>query len=118
MNYAKDAILPTMIDTLSLISSDIALAGAEVELGDSRSIVGNVGRFSIGNRDEARNVLEDAAFVDFINHSFGIFGECVAENHGCMISSGLRFSAMDTLFPDSAADGVQAVKLAQQMVEQ
>lgn len=80
---------------------------AEVELGDSRNIVGNVGRFSIGNRDEARNVLEDAAFVDFINHSFGIFGECVAENHGCMISSGLRFSAMDTMFPD-AADGVQA----------
>jgi len=29
---AKDAVLPTMIDTLHLIPSDIALAGAEVEL--------------------------------------------------------------------------------------
>lgn len=80
----------------------------EIQLGDSRRMVGNVGVFSVGNRAEARNTLEDAAFVDFINHSFGIFHDCVEENHGWMLSSGLRLSAMEALFPDSPADGVRA----------
>ena len=80
----------------------------EIRLGDSRRIVGNVGIFSIGNRAEARNTLEDDAFVDFINHSFGIFHDCIAENHGWMLSSALRLSDMEALFPDSPADGVRA----------
>lgn len=80
----------------------------EIRLGDSRRIVGNVGIFSIGNRAEARNTLEDDAFVDFINHSFGIFHDCIAENHGWMLSSALRLSDMEALFPNSPADGVRA----------
>ena len=80
----------------------------EIRLGDSRRIVGNVGVFSIGNRAEARNTLEDDAFVDFINHSFGIFHDCITENHGWMLSSALRLSDMEALFPDSPADGVRA----------
>ncbi len=80
----------------------------EIRLGDSRRIVGNVGIFSIGNRAEARNTLEDDAFVDFINHSFGIFHDCIAENHGWMLSSALHLSDMEALFPDSPADGVRA----------
>lgn len=80
----------------------------EIQLGDRRRMVGNVGLFSVGNRAEARNTLEDAAFVDFINHSFGIFHDCITENHGWMLSSGLRLSAMEALFPDSPADGVRA----------
>lgn len=80
----------------------------EIRLGDSRRMTGNVGVFSVGNRAEARNELEDAAFVDFINHSFGAFHDSVEENHGCMVSSGLRLSAMEALFPNSAADGVRA----------
>lgn len=80
----------------------------EIHLGDSRRIVGNVGVFSVGNRAEARNTLEDDAFVDFINHSFGIFHDCIAENHGWMLSSALRLSGMEALFPDSPADGVRA----------
>lgn len=80
---------------------------AEVELGDNRRLVGNVGFFSVGNRAQARAMLEDAAFVDFINYSFGLFQDCVQENRGCMISSGLRLSAMETLFPDAASDGVR-----------
>ncbi len=80
----------------------------EIRLGDSRRLTGNVGVFSIGNRAEARNALEDAAFVDFINHGFGVFHDSVEDNHGCMVSSGLRLSSMEALFPDSAADGVHA----------
>lgn len=80
----------------------------EIRLGDSRRMVGNVGMFAVGNRTEARNILEDAAFVDFINHSFSIFHDCVEENHGWMLSSGLRLSDMEALFPDSPADGVRA----------
>lgn len=80
----------------------------EIRLGDSRRMTGNVGIFSVGNRAEARNDLEDAAFVDFINHSFRTFHDSVGENHGCMMSSGLRLAAMEALFPDSAADGVRA----------
>lgn len=80
----------------------------ELRLGDSRRMTGNVGVFSVGNRTEARNALEDAAFVDFINHSFCAFHDSVEENHGCMVSSGLRLSAMEALFPDSAEDGVRA----------
>ena len=80
----------------------------EIRLGDSRRIVGNVGVFSVGNRAEARNTLEDDAFVDFINHSFGIFHDCITENHGWMLSSTLRLSDMEALFPDSPADGVRA----------
>lgn len=80
----------------------------EIRLGDSRRIVGNVGVFSIGNRAETRNTLEDDAFVDFINHSFGIFHDCITENHGWMLSSALRLSDMEALFPDSPADGVRA----------
>jgi len=83
-------------------------AVAEVSLGDSRRMTSNIGLFSVGNRSEARNVLDDDAFVDFINHSLDIFQNCLQENHGSMISSGLRLSAMETMFPDSAADGVQA----------
>lgn len=80
----------------------------EIRLGDSRRMTGNVGVFSIGNRAEARNTLEDAGFVDFINRSFGVFHDCVAENHGCMLSGGLRLSAMEALFTGSAADGLRA----------
>lgn len=80
----------------------------EVRLGESLRTVGNVGLFSVGNRTEVRNALEDAAFVDFINHSFGIFHDCVQDNHGWMLSSGLRLSCMEALFPDSPADGVRA----------
>ena len=83
-------------------------AVAEVSLGDSRRLTGDIGLFSVGNRAEARDVLQDDAFVDFINHSFGIFQECVRDNNGSMISSGLRLSAMETMFPRDAADGVKA----------
>ena len=82
-------------------------AVAEVTLGDNRRVARNVGLFSVGNRAEARNDLEDDAFVEFINHSFGIFRTCMTANHGCMISSGLRLSAMEIMFPD-AASGVRA----------
>ena len=81
---------------------------SEVDLGDNRRVISNVGLFSIGNRGEARGLLEDAAFVDFINYSFGIFHECIEENHGCMISGALKLSGMETVFTDSAADGVRA----------
>lgn len=81
---------------------------SEVDLGDNRRVVSNVGLFSIGNRGEARGLLEDDAFVDFINYSFGIFHECIEENHGSMISGALKLSGMETVFTDSAADGVQA----------
>ena len=81
---------------------------AEVILGDSRWVTGNIGLFSVGNREIARDNLEDDAFVEFINHSLGIFQECLSENRGSMISSGLRLSAMETMFPYAAEDGVQA----------
>ncbi len=80
----------------------------EIRLGDSRRMSGNVGVFSIGNRDEVRNVLGDDEFVEFINHSFSAFHDSVEENRGSMMSGGLRLSAMEALFPDSAADGVRA----------
>ena len=80
----------------------------EIQLGDSHRLVGNVGVFSVGNRAQARNTLEDDAFVDFINHSFGMFYDSITENHGWMISSGLRLSDMAALFPLSPADGVRA----------
>lgn len=83
-------------------------AVAEVSLGDSRRMTSNIGLFSVGNRAEARNALTDDAFVDFINQSLDIFQSCLQDNHGSMISSGLRLSAMETMFPDSAVDGVQA----------
>lgn len=80
----------------------------EIRLGDSRRLTGNVGVFSVGNRAEARSALSDADFVEFINHSFCVFHDSVEENHGCMVSSGLRLSSMEALFPGSAADGVRA----------
>lgn len=80
---------------------------AEVDLGDSRRITGCLGLFSIGNQAEARAQLEDAAFVDFINHSFGTLYDCVRENHGGLINSGLRLSSMEAAF-STAADGVRA----------
>ena len=81
---------------------------SEVGLGDNRRVVSNIGLFSIGNRAEVRGLLEDDAFVDFINYSFGIFYDCMEENQGCMISGALKLSSMETVFPDSAADGVHA----------
>lgn len=80
----------------------------EIRLGDSRRMTGNVCVFSVGNRTEARNSLEDAAFLEFINHSFGVFHDCISENRGWMVSGGLRLSAMEALFPNSPADGVHA----------
>lgn len=81
---------------------------AEVNPGDSSWMTGNIGLFSVGNREEARDALEDDAFVEFINHSLSIFQECLQDNHGSMISSGLRLSTIETLFSNAAADGVQA----------
>lgn len=81
---------------------------SEVGLGDNRRVVSNVGLFSIGNRAQARGLLEDDAFVDFINYSFGIFYDCIEENRGCMISGALKLSSMETVFPNEAADGVRA----------
>lgn len=81
---------------------------SEVSLGDSRRMEGNVGLFTVGNRAVARNNLEDTAFVDFINNSFSIFDKCVEDNHGYLLSSGLRLSSMEALFPKSAADGIRA----------
>ncbi len=83
-------------------------AVAEVDLGDSRRVSGNVGLFSVGNRDEARRMLEDGQFVEFINHSFGIFYDCVEANRGWLLSSGMRLSSMEAMFPNSAGDGVRA----------
>lgn len=80
----------------------------EIRLGDNRRMSGNVGIFSVGNRDEARSALSDAEFVSFINHSFGIFHDSITENNGCAVSSGLRLSAMEALFPNAASDGVRA----------
>ncbi len=83
-------------------------AVAEVDLGDNRRVSGNVGLFSVGNRDEARGLLGDDLFVEFINHSFGIFYDCVEANHGWLLSSGMRLSSMEAMFPGSAGDGVRA----------
>ena len=83
-------------------------AVAEVDLGDSRRIASNVGLFSVGNRDEVRSTLEDGAFVEFINNTFGVLHDCVQENNGSMISCTLRLSCMETMFPRHPADGVRA----------
>lgn len=80
----------------------------EIQLGDTRRMTGNVGLFSIGNRAEARNSLEDADFVRFVNHSYGIFHDCIAGNRGWMLSGALSLSDMEALFPNAAADGVRA----------
>jgi len=80
----------------------------EVGFGDSQRVKGTVGLFSVGNRDLARTSLEDAAFVEFINRCFGTLDACLDENEGYMLSNGLRLSLVETMFPRSAADGVQA----------
>ncbi len=80
----------------------------EVSLGDNRRITGNVGLFSVGNRADARAMLSDDEFVDFINMSLDMYQSSISDNNGCMISSGLRLSALETLFTDSALDGVRA----------
>ena len=80
---------------------------AEVDLGDSRRISAYVGVFSVENRTQARNTLEDGAFVDFINHSFGLFQDCVQANHGLPLSGQLRLEAMDAMF-QNPGDGVRA----------
>ena len=80
---------------------------AEVDLGDIRRISGYVGVFSVENRVQARNTLEDAAFVDFINHSFGLFHDCIQQYHGLPLSGQLRLEAMDAMFRN-AGDGVRA----------
>ncbi len=81
---------------------------AEISLGDNRRITGDVGLFSVGNRAAARAGLNDDAFVDFINLSLDIYQNSIRDNRGCMISSGLRLSTLETLFTDSASDGVRA----------
>ena len=83
-------------------------AVAEVELGDSRRSEGNIGLFSVGNRANARAVLEDSAYIDFINRCFGILDDCVQKNNGCTISTSLRLSNIETMFPNAALDGVKA----------
>ena len=80
----------------------------EVGFGDSQRVEGTVGLFTVGNRDLVRASLEDADFVEFINHCFGTLDVCLAENEGHMLSNGLRLSLMETMFPRSAVDGVQA----------
>lgn len=83
-------------------------AVAEVDPGDNRRILGNVGLFSIGNRGDARGVLGDADFVRFLSESFGMFYDCVTARGGCVLSGGLRLESMEALFSGAAADGVFA----------
>lgn len=80
----------------------------EVDPGDNRRIMGNVGLFSIGNRGDARGVLGDADFVSFLSGSFGMFYDCVTAKGGCVLSGGLRLESMEALFSGAAADGVFA----------
>ena len=80
----------------------------EVEFGDSQRVEGTVGLFSIGNRDLARATLQDDAFVEFINRCCSTLDACLMENEGYMLSNGLRLSLVETVFPRSVADGVQA----------
>lgn len=79
----------------------------EVSLGDNSSIVGNVGSFTVGNREEARRLLDDDAFITFVNHSFKTLYSCIKENSGSLLSNALRISAVEILFPREAADGVR-----------
>ena len=81
---------------------------SEVNLGDSRRVTGCVGLFSVGNRDNARTVLSDHDFVDFVNHSFDLLGESISQHKGYLLSSGLRLSSMEVFFPESTGDGIRA----------
>lgn len=83
-------------------------AVAEVDPGDNRRILGNVGLFSIGNRGDARGVLGDADFVSFLSESFGMFYDCVTAKGGCVLSGGLRLESMEALFSGAADGGVFA----------
>lgn len=83
-------------------------AVAEVDPGDNRKILGNVGLFSVGNRGEARGALGDADFVSFLSESFGMFYDCVTAKGGCVLSGGLRLESMEALFSGAASDGVFA----------
>ena len=90
--------LPELLDRASV---------AEVTLGDNRRITGNVGYFAIGNRTDARNVLKDDDFVQFINRTTDMMQTCITNNNGYMISSG-QLSTVEILFPEDPVDGVRA----------
>ena len=80
---------------------------AEIVYGDSRRMEGPVGLFSIANRDVARNLLEDAQFVSFVDHSFQLLDDSLQAHKGCLLSGSIDLASMEALFPNAAA-GVRA----------
>lgn len=80
----------------------------EIQFGDSRRIQGYVGLVAIGNRDLVRGSVGDAAFVEFINHTFGLFEQAMTQNGGWLFSTSFRLSAMEAYFPQTPEDGVSA----------
>ena len=81
---------------------------AEVSLGDSRVINGNVGILSICNRMSERAVLSDDDYVTFVNRSSTLLEETICAHGGILLSAGYDMAGNRVYFPGCEDGGVSA----------
>lgn len=80
----------------------------EVNLGDSRSISGNAGIITVGNRQALRHLLSGDDYVSFINRTSSLM-DCAIRNHdGLLLSSGYGMADNKVYFHGDSTCGVKS----------
>lgn len=80
----------------------------EVSFGDSNSITGCISLYSVNNRDSARSVLDDDAFVDFVSDCFSMLYEQVGAHNGQMLSNGFELASIPVYYPKRPLNALDA----------
>lgn len=81
---------------------------AEVSLGDSRTINGCVGIFTICNRREVRALLGDDDYVTFVNRATTLMEDTLRAHDGFLLSTGNDMTGNRVYFRNSDDGGVSA----------
>ena len=80
----------------------------EVSFGDSNSISGCVSLYSVNNREAARSVLNDDAFVDFVSGCFSSLYEQVIAHNGQMLSNGFDLNSIPVYYASKPMEALNA----------
>lgn len=80
----------------------------EVSFGDSNSITGCISLYSVNNRDSARSVLNDDAFVDFVSDCFSMLYEQVEAHSGQMLANGFELASIPVYYPQKPINALNA----------
>lgn len=80
----------------------------EVSFGDSNSLTGCIGLYSVSNRESARSILNDDDFVDFVSDCFSSLHSQVEEHQGKMLANGFDLNSIPVYYPAKPINALNA----------